>query len=237
MGQAAAQAAQQAPQVDTFDDADAFAWLDALEDDPLGVAPVENVSATESAESSQIKMEGEQLRGFRCAAVPRELPTGPARMPSRSDAERLFGGGRPSRGPPAPRTPPEVSAHPLPPPTAATAASGSMQAIPAMAPQQQVAWSMAPPPMAMPGFPPMYAAPWMMPPPPPMVAPMPPPPAPQQHVAAAPAPPTPAAAPAPPPAAPRKANPVANPGAAATLAAGGKHRKVSSRARAHRPRP
>jgi hypothetical protein len=64
-GQAAAAAAavQQnyaGPDVCFDDEDDAFGWLDALdEEDPLGMPPVANTSADESAQSSQIKMEGE----------------------------------------------------------------------------------------------------------------------------------------------------------------------------------
>jgi hypothetical protein len=233
MGQAAAQAAQQAPQVDTFDDADAFAWLDALEDDALDVPAMANASADESAESSQIKMEGEPGLLPRGPAGARGRPTGLPGWPARSDAERLFG--RPARRAP-PRRPQSARLNaPAPPPArnarpaASATASGSVAPAPlAAAPAAPVGWAMPPPPMAMPGFPPMYAAPWMMAPPPAMVAPMAPPAAPQPRLAP-PAAPAGAAAPAPaalaPPAPVRKANPVANPGAAATLAAT-KHRKV-----------
>ena len=111
--------------------------------------------------------------------------------------------------------------------------------------QQQPAmgWTMPPPPtMAMPGYPPMYAAPWMAMAPPPMMPPAPPAmaaapvaPAPAPVAPAAPAAPrpAPAARPAAPSAsagdasagtAPARAKPL-NPGAAATMAAAGKHRK------------
>jgi len=63
LAQQAAQQAYAAEQDVCFDELDEFGWLDSLSEDEgaaLGLAPVApNTSADESAESSQIKMEGE----------------------------------------------------------------------------------------------------------------------------------------------------------------------------------